>query len=51
VRADLLRRLDRPDEARAAYDEAIALGTNEVEQRYLQKRRAAIAATGSSPAE
>lgn len=43
ARADLLRRLDRTDEARAAYDEALALVNNDVERRYLERRRAALA--------
>jgi RNA polymerase sigma-70 factor (ECF subfamily) len=39
VRADLLRRLDRADEARAAYDRAIALAGNSAERSYLTRRR------------
>jgi RNA polymerase sigma-70 factor (ECF subfamily) len=39
TRADLLARLDRPDEARAAYDEAIALTGNDTERAFLQDRR------------
>ncbi len=39
IRADLLRRLDRPREAAAAYDEAIARATNEAERAFLQRRR------------
>ena len=39
VRADLLRRLSRADEARAAYDEAIALAGNTAETAYLTRRR------------
>jgi RNA polymerase sigma-70 factor (ECF subfamily) len=42
VRADLLRRLGRDDEARAAYDEALALCGNEIEHAFLQRRRAAL---------
>jgi RNA polymerase sigma-70 factor (ECF subfamily) len=38
ARADLLRRLDRNEEAGTAYREAIRLATNEVEQRYLKRR-------------
>jgi RNA polymerase sigma-70 factor (ECF subfamily) len=38
TRADLLRRLDRPAEAAAAYDHALALVTNEVERSYLESR-------------
>jgi RNA polymerase sigma-70 factor (ECF subfamily) len=40
ARADLLRRLDRLDEARAAYQRALLLTTNEVEQSYIRKRLA-----------
>jgi RNA polymerase sigma-70 factor (ECF subfamily) len=39
VRADLLRRLDRVDEARAAYDAAIAQTGNDAERRFLRRRR------------
>jgi RNA polymerase sigma-70 factor (ECF subfamily) len=42
VRADLLVRLDRPDEARAAYDRALALVTNAAERSFLTFRRAAL---------
>ena len=42
VRADLLRRLGRHDEARAAYDAALALTANAVERRLLEQRRAAV---------
>jgi RNA polymerase sigma-70 factor, ECF subfamily len=38
VRADFLRRLDRPEEARAAYDRALELATAEHERRFLEKR-------------
>jgi RNA polymerase sigma-70 factor (ECF subfamily) len=37
-RADFLRRLDRPAEARVAYGEAIALTDNSVERAFLQDR-------------
>ncbi len=40
VRADLLRRLDRPREAADAYDAAIALCGNAVERSFLRRRRA-----------
>jgi RNA polymerase sigma-70 factor (ECF subfamily) len=40
ARADLLRRLDREDEARAAYDEALALTGNTAERAFLTARRA-----------
>jgi RNA polymerase sigma-70 factor, ECF subfamily len=38
IRADLLRRLERHAEARAAYDEAIARTENAAEQEYLRRR-------------
>lgn len=37
-RADLLRRLNRFDEAIAAYDRALSLTTNRVEQNYFRRR-------------
>jgi RNA polymerase sigma-70 factor (ECF subfamily) len=43
TRADLLIRLDRPDEAAAAYDRALAVVSNETERRFLADRRAALA--------
>jgi RNA polymerase sigma-70 factor (ECF subfamily) len=39
VRADLLRRLERPEEARAAYDAAIAAADNGAERAFLARRR------------
>jgi RNA polymerase sigma-70 factor (ECF subfamily) len=39
-RADLLRRLDRKDEAIAAYSRALELTSNEVERKYFRKRMA-----------
>ena len=39
-RADLYVRLDRWDDAIAAYDAALALVTNEAEQRFLTDQRA-----------
>jgi RNA polymerase sigma-70 factor (ECF subfamily) len=39
TRADLLRRLDRVDESRAAYDKAIELAGNTAETAYLVRRR------------
>ncbi|WP_433269886.1 RNA polymerase sigma factor [Micromonospora vinacea] len=39
TRAELLARLGRDDEARAAYDQAAALATNETERIYLHNRR------------
>jgi RNA polymerase sigma-70 factor (ECF subfamily) len=43
TRADLLRRLGRSAEARAAYDAALALTDNEAEQAYLSRRRGQLA--------
>ena len=37
-RADLLRRLNRADEAAAAYQHALSLTTNTVEQNYIRRR-------------
>lgn len=42
ARADVLARLGRPEEAVKAYDEAIALTVNGAEQRFLNRRRAAL---------
>lgn len=42
TRADVLTRLGRRIEARAAYDDAISLTVNETERRFLQRRRASI---------
>jgi len=42
TRADLLTRVGRPAEARAAYDEAIALAGNHTERAFLEARRAAL---------
>lgn len=39
VRADLLRRLGRPDEAAAAVEAAIARTDNEAERAFLRSRR------------
>ncbi|MCW2790907.1 MAG: polymerase, sigma subunit, family [Nocardioides sp.] len=43
TRADLLRRLGRSGEARAAYDAAIAATANEAERAYLSRRRGSLA--------
>ncbi|MFD7988972.1 hypothetical protein ACFV4M_37130, partial [Kitasatospora indigofera] len=40
TRADLLRRLGRSAESRAAYDRAVALAGNTAEKAYLVRRRA-----------
>jgi RNA polymerase sigma-70 factor (ECF subfamily) len=42
TRADLLQRLDRCEEARAAYERARALTQNEAERRFLDRRLAAL---------
>jgi RNA polymerase sigma-70 factor (ECF subfamily) len=42
TRADLLRRLERYDEARTAYDAAIELSGNGAERRFLTRRRDAL---------
>ncbi|MDN5854634.1 MAG: RNA polymerase sigma factor [Actinomycetia bacterium] len=42
TRADLLVRLGRTDQARAAYDEAIEQACNDTEQAFLQARRARL---------
>jgi RNA polymerase sigma-70 factor (ECF subfamily) len=46
TRADLLTRLDRTDDAVAAYDEAIALATNHTERTFLETRRARLVTPG-----
>jgi RNA polymerase sigma-70 factor (ECF subfamily) len=38
TRAELLRRLDRTDEAREAYERALELGHSDAEQRFLEQR-------------
>jgi RNA polymerase sigma-70 factor (ECF subfamily) len=42
ARADLCRRLDRLDDARAAYERALALTRQEAEQRFLERRLAEV---------
>jgi RNA polymerase sigma-70 factor (ECF subfamily) len=42
ARADLLRRLQRRPEAREAYDRALALATNRIEEAYLRRRIASL---------
>ena len=42
TRAELLRRLDRVDDARAAYDRALELVHSDAERRFLEKRRAEL---------
>jgi RNA polymerase sigma-70 factor, ECF subfamily len=48
TRAELLRRLDRVEEARAAYDRALALVHSAAERRFLERRLAELA-TRCSP--
>ena len=43
TRAELLRRLDRDDEARAAYDRALSLVHSDAERRFLEQRAAELA--------
>jgi RNA polymerase sigma-70 factor (ECF subfamily) len=42
LRADLLRRLDRVDESRAAYDRALELVHSDAERRFLERRLAEL---------
>jgi RNA polymerase sigma-70 factor (ECF subfamily) len=42
TRADLLTRLGRTDEARAAYAAAITLAGNDTERAFLENRRAGL---------
>ncbi len=45
ARADLLRRLDRLEEAAAAYRQALDLATTDAERRYLARRLAETVGT------
>jgi RNA polymerase sigma-70 factor (ECF subfamily) len=45
ARADLLRRLDRPEEARVAYERAASLTTNEAERAFLARRLNEVSTT------
>jgi RNA polymerase sigma-70 factor (ECF subfamily) len=47
TRADLLRRLDRPAEARAEYERALELTKDEVERRFLARRLDALQPRGA----
>jgi len=38
TRADLLRRMNRTDEARSAYEQAVALAPTDAERRFLTQR-------------
>jgi RNA polymerase sigma-70 factor (ECF subfamily) len=42
ARAELLRRLTRYDEARDAYDRALAITANEAERAHLLRRRESL---------
>ena len=44
TRADLLRRLDRADEARTEYERALELAHTEPERRFLERRVANVGA-------
>lgn len=46
TRAELLRRLGRSEDARAAYDEAIAATGNAAQRRYLVRRRSSLSRQG-----
>jgi RNA polymerase sigma-70 factor (ECF subfamily) len=48
VEADLLRRLDRVDDAHAAYDRALACAPNDIERRFLERRRAELGRFGGA---
>jgi RNA polymerase sigma-70 factor (ECF subfamily) len=50
IRADLLRRLGRPDEAAAAYQEAITRVGNAAERDFLERRQRALT-SGDGPAK
>ena len=43
TRADLLRRLERAEEAAVAYRRALELATNPIEKRYLERRLREVA--------
>jgi RNA polymerase sigma-70 factor, ECF subfamily len=43
TRAELLRRLDRTDEAREAYGRALELVHSDAERRFLERRLAELA--------
>ena len=49
TRADLLRRLGRDDEARAAYGRALELTAPGPEQRFLERRLAGLAPSAGAP--
>ena len=45
TRADLLRQLDRPQEARVAYERALTLGPKEHERRFIERRLTELSET------
>ncbi len=47
ARADLLRRLDRPDEAAQSYSRALELVANDSERRFLHRRLREVQAAGA----
>jgi RNA polymerase sigma-70 factor (ECF subfamily) len=47
ARADLLRRLERRGEARAAYERALELALGDVERRFLERRLGELETGGS----
>jgi RNA polymerase sigma-70 factor, ECF subfamily len=49
TRADFLRRLDRPQEAAAAYRQALELAPTEPEQRFLARRLAEVSSADPAP--
>jgi RNA polymerase sigma-70 factor (ECF subfamily) len=49
TRAELLRRLDRPGEARAAYERALALTATGPERRFLERRLAELPPGSPAP--
>jgi RNA polymerase sigma-70 factor (ECF subfamily) len=46
TRADLLRQLGNPQDARAAYERALSLGPKEHERRFIERRLKELAETG-----
>ena len=46
AKADILRRLARPAEAAAAYEQALQLVTQDAERRYLERRLREVRASG-----
>jgi len=50
ARADILRRMNRPAEAKQAYSRALELSTNAVEQEFLKRRISVLQSTSYAPA-